>query len=256
MARDKGLAFGREQFLFTPLSRKVRGILLIKIAVLILGFFSVLIFSLSATSEPLQGSKPNDLQSVSSKASRDRQTLVLSSRNWTITTDLEVPEYITLKLEEGACLTIPAPHRLTINGKFLAPIARIFVGDGAIAFKTASQNVYPQWWGAKGDGYTDDTYATQKAIDAAANIHLPEGVYILRKITTQGNYLENRILTLHSNLSIAGRGEQSILKLANRMLDNQNDNESTAHMMGGNNLSDVSIRKIACIIVLGVFLSF
>ena len=244
MARDKGLAFGREQFLFTPLSRKVRGILLIKIAVLILGFFSVLIFSLSATSEPLQGSKPNDLQSVSSKASRDRQTLVLSSRNWTITTDLEVPEYITLKLEEGACLTIPAPHRLTINGKFLAPIARICFGDGAIVFNNTSQTVYPQWWGAKGDGYTDDTYAIQKAIDAGANIYVPEGVYILGKITTKTYYLENCILTLHSNLSIAGSGEQSILKLANHMLDNRNDNQSNAHMMGGGNLSDVSIRKI------------
>jgi hypothetical protein len=256
MTTDKSRACGREQFLFTPSLQTVRGILPIKIALLILGFFSVLIFSLSATSEPLQGSKPNDLQSVISQPGRHRQTVVLSSRNWTITTTLEIPENITLRLEEGASVTIPATNRLTINGKFIARIARIFFGDGAIVFNNTSQTVYPQWWGAKGDGYTDDTYAIQKAIDAAANIHLPEGVYILRKITTQGNYLENRILTLHSNLSIAGRGEQSILKLANRMLDNQNDNESNAHMMGGNNLSDVSIRKIACIIVLGVFLSF
>lgn len=218
------------------------------VGTLILGFLWVCSFSFPAAGGPLKKNhlynKQDDLQSVISQSRHDPRTVVLPAGRWRVTTNLVVPEYITLRLKKGASVIVPASTKLTIKGNFSAPVAPIFSGDGAIVFSSTSQHVYPQWWGAKGDGRTDDTCAIQKSIDAGANIYLPEGVYILGKITSKKNYLENLILTLHSNLSIAGSGSKSVLRLADHILDNPNDNESNAHMMGGENLSNVSIRKI------------
>ena len=71
-------------------------------------------------------------------------------------------------------------------------------------------------FGAKGDGTTDDTKAIQSAINNASpilmtTIYFPKGIYNIASYTTTTNFLENYCLKLHSNLSIKGDGDGSII---------------------------------------------
>ena len=76
----------------------------------------------------------------------------------------------------------------------------IFAGEGLVKFnKTAATKVYPQWWGAKGDGSTEDTQAVQKAINTVAiagggDVIFSKGIYIVNSIV------------LDSNVNMVGQG--------------------------------------------------
>ena len=103
---------------------------------------------------------------------------------WSITSDLEIPDNVTTKIENGAILSITDGITLTINGPLSAGFYQIFddnntdlngvsFGDGSV------KEAYPQWWGAKGDGATDDAEAFQLALNAASKIYIPKGHYVL-----------------------------------------------------------------------------
>lgn len=66
------------------------------------------------------------------------------------------------------------------------------------------KEVYPQTWGAKGDGKTDDTQAVQNAINAIAKAGGGDVVFV------KGTYLVNNVV-LDSNVNIVGQGWDSIL---------------------------------------------
>ncbi len=86
---------------------------------------------------------------------------------------------------------------LTINGPIDAPLVQVFAGKGKVAFGPGKiERVYPQWFGARGDGEHDDTAAIQAAIGsiAAGVVYLPAGRYA------------NTGMTVHGNLSVLGAG--------------------------------------------------
>lgn len=70
-------------------------------------------------------------------------------------------------------------------------------------FRVFSGAVNAKWFGAKGDGITDDTTAVQAAITAADNVFLPGGTY---KITTT--------LTIPSDRKVFGLGSSTVLLVA------------------------------------------
>jgi len=63
-----------------------------------------------------------------------------------------------------------------------------------------SDNIDVKWFGAKGDGITDDTNAIQNAIDTGFNVYLPEGTYII----------SDEILIITEEQKIYGDGGGSI----------------------------------------------
>ena len=91
-----------------------------------------------------------------------------------------------LYLADSATITTTG-YIFTIQGHLYASISPHFLGSGTIVFGGKfGGEVSPFWWGATGDGTTDDTDAIQAAITAAGTVggsvvYFPRGTY---KITS------------------------------------------------------------------------
>src|SRR5436190_11084394 len=68
--------------------------------------------------------------------------------------DITIPN---LRVEEGGLLRPATGHVITLSGRFDAGIYKVFTnalkGQGTILFapEASLKEIYPQWWGAKGD---------------------------------------------------------------------------------------------------------
>ena len=105
--------------------------------------------------------------------------LSIPAGNWPITADLTVPANLTLKFAHGAVLTIATGKTLTINGSLEAGLYQIFSGAGT-GKVSGLKTVYPEWFGAIGNGSTDDTVALNLTATACASggvIHLSPATY-------------------------------------------------------------------------------
>ena len=86
----------------------------------------------------------------------------------TVSASKTVPTNVHLLFLKGGSLDIGAGVTVTINGPLDAPLAQIFSGNGSVSFGAgAVKEVYPQWWGAVGDGSTNDRTAIKNAIVAS-----------------------------------------------------------------------------------------
>jgi hypothetical protein len=133
------------------------------------------------------------------------KTVSAAPGNWVISSNLEIPANVKLKVQSGATISVASGKTLTIHGVLEAPLAKIFTGSGEVIFDTNfAQVVYPQWWGAKGDGVTEDTNAVQAAI----NSFTVKGGEVL---VTDGTYIVDT-LGMKSNVTLKGNGRTSILK--------------------------------------------
>lgn len=89
-------------------------------------------------------------------------------------------------------------------------------------------------FGAKADGITDDTQAIQKAINHASSqsmttIYFPKGIYSIGSYTVTSNFLINFCISVHSNISIKGDGDETIIRLANHTFDKR-DTSANGHI--------------------------
>ena len=75
-----------------------------------------------------------------------------------------------VRVDAGAVITVNTGVTLTINGPFEAGLYQVFAGAGQVIFDSgAVTEVYPEWWGAKGDGVTVDTNYIQAASTACTD---------------------------------------------------------------------------------------
>lgn len=110
--------------------------------------------------------------------------VLLPPGQYRIARTLQVPQQVTLAFAPGARLV--GDQAITIDGGIDAGLHQIFDGVRARFAPGTVQWVYPQWWGARGDGSHDDTEALQTAI-RAHNVFLPAGQYRTTRELIVGN---------------------------------------------------------------------
>ena len=139
-----------------------------------------------------------------------KTVLSIPAGNWPIAANLTVPANLTLKFVHGAVLTIATTKTLTINGPLDAGLSPIFscTGTGKVMFGPGSiKAAMPQWFGATGDGTTDDTAAlnaTVTAVPAGGVIHLLPGTY-----KTSGWLINKTVSLIADTPFLYGSGSQA-----------------------------------------------
>ncbi len=127
-------------------------------------------------------------------------TVLFPSGDYRVGAAVSVPQSVTLRFETGARLLIDSGVTVTMNGELDASPVQIFGGAGALSGSPQNEVGYPQWFGARGDGVTDDTAAFQQAISLLREVEVlpPEVSYLLGG------------LQLTKPVSLLGRGETKV----------------------------------------------
>ncbi len=123
----------------------------------------------------------------------------------TIVDDCTINANTTLLIpSKGRILTVANTKTLTINGPFSAGLYQVFSGDGSVAFgESACSGVKPEWWGATGDGVTDDYNAIYKALATEKPVYFGLKTYIVNTAISS------------TNQYISGNKSLSIIKAGN-----------------------------------------
>jgi len=107
-----------------------------------------------------------------------------------VTNNLHIPANIELKFMRSGNLQLLNQSKVEIRGLLDAGPYQIFTGAGKVNITSKTlQKVYPQWWGAKADGNSDDTEAIKCAIDSGIGriVDFPGGTYITGPILLKSN---------------------------------------------------------------------
>lgn len=149
----------------------------------------------------------DDRNAVNSAVNAGKGIVFFAEGTYKISSALTVPSTVTIAFENGAILSPDTGITVTINGPINAAIHQIFSGAGTIAGTPKVDAFYPQWWGAKGDGVTDDKTAIQATIATAQTAG--GGIVFL----SPGTYIIGSTLTITaSNIRLMGAGTGSIIK--------------------------------------------
>jgi hypothetical protein len=113
----------------------------------------------------------------------------------------------------GGKFSITPGATLTLTGALEARPVQLFAGGGAVSFtgNASIPEVYPQWWGAKGDGVVDDAPAFREAVAAITTtgglIRVPSGLYRLASCdASQITQDEHCAFILKDNMKVIGDG--------------------------------------------------
>jgi hypothetical protein len=149
------------------------------------------------------------IQTAITAIGSDRVTLLLKRNDgvagdWAISASLTFHANTHIMLPHGAELDIDSGKTVAISNRDVSLISldQHFKGVGAVSGVSFPNGtvVKPEWWGAKGDGATDDSAAIQAAMDAGADM----------TVLLQGtNYLCDATITYTSDSTIQGQGVEA-----------------------------------------------
>ncbi|EMG39151.1 Pectate lyase superfamily protein [Desulfocurvibacter africanus PCS] len=99
---------------------------------------------------------------------------------YVVRTSLSVPDNVTLVVGRGAVLDLALNVVLTLDCDLRAGAQAVFAGSGSVEGRMGGRAVLPHWWGARGDGATDDSEALGKALAFPA-VRFPAGTYLVSR---------------------------------------------------------------------------
>lgn len=138
---------------------------------------------------------------------------------------------------------------LTLDGSISAPLQKIFSlqGTGKVVMGYNVNAVYPEWWGAVGDGSTDDTVPIQAAINAISlsTASSPPSPLSARYVNLSSKtYITTSALSItNSGVGITGNGRRlSIIESTSASADIIDVN-GLSQTLSDNFFSDFGIRR-------------
>jgi len=152
---------------------------------------------------------------------------VMVGTDQTIASDTTIPDNVTVVVGPGATITVNHNVTLTVKGNIEAGSYQIFEWGGVSPDWDFSQSqrqerVLATWWGAKGDGVTNNQTALTAAFNCGAGkVILPDGVYATNEviyITTSDTTIEgtgNSWLFRPTTWSSVWSGAIGILSIGN-----------------------------------------
>jgi len=130
-------------------------------------------------------SEVGSLKYVCDLLGSESKTITLEKGTYSVGTSFTISSNVAIRMNNGAVLQIATGQILTINGPFEAGLYQVFdcVGTGAVTFGSGSvSEVYPEWWGAKGDGVTDNTNFINSAVLSGKILCFQVGNYLTQTI--------------------------------------------------------------------------
>lgn len=165
------------------------------------------------------------------KIGADNVTIEFPVGTYKFSNDLIVGDNINLKMGNGAMLSVDRGNTLTINGGIEAGLQQIFTGDGSVGGNPKITEVYPEWFGAKGDDSTDCSKAFNDAFKFFNVLKVPEGKYLMLNVFTPANSTIRGISKDKSVLGIYTKGAIEYNSVLNFSNDNINVSDLTFDML-------------------------
>ena len=139
------------------------------------------------------------LNAAISDIGSSNKTLVISNQQ-SVTSNVTVPSNVTLEFLQGGSLAIANGVTVSVINPIVAGTHQIFYLTGTGAVSLGAMTISPEWWGAAGNGVTDDGAVLQamwNSISDGSTVTFTSGkTYYI----TQGSTIS------HSNINITGYG--------------------------------------------------
>lgn len=121
-------------------------------------------------------------KAISETAKQGLNTIRIPEGVYKISKDVVFPKNIVVEFAFGGSLTADTKVSVTFNEMIRAGLSYIFKGSVSPILKKNSV-IYPQWFGAVGDGVTDDIVAFEKALayDGFIDVVVEKATYLLSR---------------------------------------------------------------------------
>ena len=140
------------------------------------------------------------------------ETTLLIPTQLSVADDATIPATMTLRFTRGGSLSVATTKTVTINGNVEAGLFQIFEGAGTVSFGTVkAYPLYPEWFGALGDGSTNDSTAVQTTVTACLVGNEPRPFIVTGRYKLASEIKIDRALysSIYGEFRFIGRGASS-----------------------------------------------